>query len=68
MNAKAKYTAAKTGEKRKGEIIEEVLRVLNQCSYQDQDGLTRLGQLAEEYSVLSLSGGIAAQVNGSIKM
>lgn len=48
--------------------MEEVQRVLDQCSYQVQDDLMRLGQLAEEYSVLSLSGGISAQVNSSIKM
>lgn len=46
----------------------EVQRVLDQCSYQVQDDLTRFGQLAEEYSVLSLSGGIAVQVNNSINM
>lgn len=60
--------AAKTGKERKEKLMEEVQRIIDLCSYQVQDDLTRLGQLAEEYSVLSLSGGIAAQVNSSIKM
>lgn len=68
VNAKARFMAAKSGKERKGKLMEEVQRVLDQCSYQVQDDLMRLGQLAEEYSVLSLSGGISAQVNSSIKM
>lgn len=68
MNAKAKFMAAKTGKERKEKLMEEVQRIIDLCSYQVQDDLTRLGQLAEEYSVLSLSGGIVAQVNSSIKM
>lgn len=68
MNAKAKFMAAKTGKERKEKLMEEVQQIIDLCSYQVQDDLTRLGQLAEEYSVLSLSGGIAAQVNNSIKM
>ncbi|KAF8887987.1 hypothetical protein CPB85DRAFT_289458, partial [Mucidula mucida] len=66
--ARTQYTTAKSKKEQQELILEEMKTQCGKFSARIKDQTTEIGRLAEEYSKISLSGNMSAQVEKALRM
>ncbi len=66
--ARTQYTTAKSKKEQQELILEELKTQCGKFSARIKDQTTEIGRLAEEYSKISLSGNMSAQVEKALRM